>query len=154
MTETAVSDHHGTTKFFTDEDYKNMEFGGGILSPKINKIAIENASRKSLPPTKKVTLIRLSDFLKNVVGKRKIPLFPVDLPPTVVMKMDIEGSEVDVMPDLIFNGGLAHVNTFTMGWHRRFEKNSHRKEAQSQVHYRKARIYVHTIVLVVRVEKE
>ena len=154
MTETAVSDHQGTSKFFTDEDYKNMEFGGGILSPKLYKIATENASSTSLPPTKKVALIKLSEFLKNVVGKRQIPPIAVDLPPTVVMKMDIEGSEVDVMPDLIFNGGLAHINTFTVEWHLRFEKNSHRKVAQSQVNYRKAGLYIQTIVIMVRVEKD
>ena len=33
MTETAVSDHKGTARFYTDEAYEHMEWGGGILPP-------------------------------------------------------------------------------------------------------------------------
>ena len=45
------------------------------------------------------------------------------------MKMDIEGSEVDVIPDLIFSGGLEHINRIMVEWHPRLETSSRRKQA-------------------------
>lgn len=83
-------------------------------------------------PVKNVTLIRLSDFVKNVVGRRKIPVISAEIgPPRVVMKMDIERSEVDVIPDLIFSGGLAHINRIMVEWHKRLETLSERRQAQT-----------------------
>ena len=49
------------------------------------------------------------------------------------MKMDIEGSEVDVMPDLIFTGGLQYINAIMVEWHERLEKLPQRKRAQQQL---------------------
>ena len=131
MTETGVSDHTGMTRFYSDEAYEHMEWGGGILPPDVNSIAIGDTSKKDKPKFKNVTLVRLSDFLKNVVGTGKLPVAPsADSPPKVVMKMDIEGSEVDVMPDLIFSGGLQYIDSIILEWHERFEKSGKRKEAQ------------------------
>ena len=53
----------------------------------------------------------------------------------VVVKMDIEGSEVDVIPDLIFNGGLAHTNLLLIEWHPRAERIAERKAAHFKVLY-------------------
>ena len=47
--------------------------------------------------------------------------------------MDIEGSEVDVIPDLIFTGGLQYINTIMVEWHERLEKLPERKQAQKQL---------------------
>ena len=44
------------------------------------------------------------------------------------MKMDIEGSEVDVMPDLIFTGGLQYINSVMVEWHERLENLPERKK--------------------------
>ena len=48
--------------------------------------------------------------------------------PRVVMKLDIECSEVDVVPDLIFSGSLQHINIMMVEWHQRLEKTTERKE--------------------------
>ena len=134
MTETAASDHNGKTRFYTDESYQNMEWGGGILSQNIINIAVDNVTNKEKPKFKIVNLLRLSEFLKNIVGKRKLPAPPSkSFPPKVVMKMDIEGSEVDVMPDLIFTGGLQHVNSIMVEWHGRLEKLPKRKKAHQEL---------------------
>ena len=53
--------------------------------------------------------------------------------PNVVMKMDIEGSEVDVIPDLLFTGGLQYINKIMVEWHERLEKLDARKKAQNQL---------------------
>ena len=131
MTQSGVSDHNGTSRFYTDEAYQNLEWGGGILPPKIINIAKDNINDKENSKFTDITLIRLSNFLNNVVGKRIVPaLSSQSSPPRVVMKMDIEGSEVDVIPDLIFNGGLQHINVLMVEWHPRLENLHERKMSQ------------------------
>ena len=52
------------------------------------------------------------------VGQRKLPrVNQSSPPPKVLMKMDIEGSEVDVIPDLLSTGTLQYVNTIMVEWH-------------------------------------
>jgi hypothetical protein len=130
LTESAVSDHDGTDTFFSDGKYSLNEHGGGILPPKINNKHSENFNDNST--NTKVTLIRLSDFLRNFVGKRVLPVLPSKrYPPRVLMKMDIEGSEIDVIPDLIFTGGLQYINGLMVEWHRRMEIDGKRKNTHS-----------------------
>ena len=133
FTETAVSDHDGTERFYTDGwfDIKNSEISAGILPPEISLHTNEKVNK--LYPSKNITSLRLSKFLLDVVGKRKLPLLPPskEHPPRVLIKMDIEGSEVDVIPDLIFTGALQHINLLMIEWHERLEKLSARKNAHS-----------------------
>ena len=49
------------------------------------------------------------------------------------MKMDIEGSEVDVMPDLILTGALQYINVIMVEWHGRLEHLEERKKASNQL---------------------
>lgn len=69
-----------------------------------------------------VNLIRLSDFINNVVATRKIPFNSASSKenfkaPTVIMKLDIEGSEVDVVSDLLFSGSLRYLDVAMIEWH-------------------------------------
>ena len=82
-----------------------------------------------------VTLLRLSEFLINVVRTRKIPtkFYDPKFPPRVVMKMDIEGSEIDVLPDLIFTGSLQYINRLMIEWHLHRETQDGRKLTQSML---------------------
>ena len=84
FTETAVSDHHGTTEFFSDNDFKHLEWGGSILGPSVmvpiarakykdsikrrNSTNISNDSikTKSNVTEKLVNLIKLSDFINSL----------------------------------------------------------------------------------------
>ena len=134
LTETAVSDHAGQTRFFTDEAYEYMEWGGGILPPSINKASMDVVKNRRKPKYNNVTLIKLSEFLDKVVGKRMLPIKSSKYhPPRVVIKMDIEGSEVDVLSDLIFRGGLQYVNIMMIEWHPRLEKLDIRRDAQKSL---------------------
>ena len=120
LTESAVSDHNGIGKFYSFRALTGIGRGGGILAPK----PIKNQSHM------KVDLIRLYDFLKNVVNTRKIPIHPEDRsPPRVVMKLDIEGSEVDVISDLLFNGGFQYINSIMVEWHKWKQNLPERKQA-------------------------
>lgn len=134
--ETAVSDHYGVTEYFSDNDFKHYEWGGSILGPDImapiwkgnrGKTTINNgiSNKNNITIVKSlVNMIKLSDFINNIVATRKIsPLSSaekLDLnikPPTVMMKLDIEGSEVDVVSDLLFSGSLKHVDVTMIEWH-------------------------------------
>jgi hypothetical protein len=37
--------------------------------------------------------------------------------PAIIMKLDVEGSELEVMEDLILTGGLAPINRTLVEWH-------------------------------------
>ena len=47
--------------------------------------------------------------------------------PTVLMKMDIEGSEVDVLPDLMWSGAISHIDTALIEFHERLSKDHFRE---------------------------
>ena len=132
LTETAVSDHYETAQFYTDGEYHKYEWGGGILPNSVVRTAKEDSANGNY---EKVSVIRLSDFLKHVVGKRRIPTIANKSshkrhkPPRVVMKMDIEGSEMEVIPDLLFSGGLEHVNILMMEWHDFIQIKQERKQS-------------------------
>jgi len=131
MTETGVSNKNGHSNFYSDGAMAYKEWGGGILPPEVNNIAL--ADQKSSVP---ITLLRLSEYLTNVVAKRKIPSLGQDvklMTPKVLMKMDIEGSEIDVLPDILFNGGLGAVNGLMIEFHERLEKLEARKAAHRKL---------------------
>ena len=49
FTESAASDRNGVGRFYTDESYGNMEWGGGVLPPDINNIAHEKQNDDTNP---------------------------------------------------------------------------------------------------------
>ena len=44
------------------------------------------------------------------------------------MKMDIEGSELEVLPDLLWSGAIAHIDTALIEFHTRLSKDQVRKD--------------------------
>jgi len=129
LTETGVSNRSGYADFYSDGAMAMKEWGGGILSPDVNAIALE--AQKSAKP---IRLVRLSQFLLQTVGRRKLPPATKGQgPPRVLMKMDIEGSEIDVLPDILFNGGLSAVNGLMIEFHSRLEKLPQRKASHQKL---------------------
>ena len=133
MKETGASNRTGTATFYSDGADAQNEWGGGILSPRVNNIALE--TKKALKP---ISLVRLSHFLVHVVGKRKLPPPSPEekaqqRPPKVLLKMDIEGSEIDVLPDILLNGGLSVIHGLFIEFHPRLEKIPKRQGAHKQV---------------------
>ena len=108
------------------------QIGGGIVPP--NQHDYYKAKDEKLKSSN-VTLLRLSEFLINVVRTRKIPtkFYDPKFPPKVVMKMDIEGSEIDVLPDLIFTGSLQYINRLMIEWHPHRETQQDRKLTQNML---------------------
>merc|ERR1712062_50331 len=128
FTRGAVSNTEGYTYFYSDNDFGNLEWGGTIIDPSSNQCGhIREGSHQGY----KVQLIRLSKFINEVVARRRIPsLDPkVHGDPKVLMKLDIEGSEVEVVPDLLEQKSFDHLDGCMIEFHIGIAKDESRKEA-------------------------
>jgi len=138
FSKTAVSDQKGATTFFSDHDAKNLEWGGTIIDPSLKKYGqVKTSKSEEKSDAKKqndILLIRLADFINNVVGRRKLP-GNVDEKilgkPSVIMKLDIEGSEVEVVEDLIMQGSLQYIDVMMVEFHTWMAKAEDRKKAST-----------------------
>ena len=61
-----------------------------------------------------VKTIWLAKFIKEVVATRRKPNGPRG---NVVMKLDVEGMEMELVPDLVMSGALSHVDNIYIEWH-------------------------------------
>ena len=66
MTETAAYHHEGEGTFYSDEDFGMLEWDGSILSPDVKR----NSKKPRNTAAIKNIVFRLSEFLKNHVGKK------------------------------------------------------------------------------------
>ena len=81
-------------------------------------------------------MIRLADYILKKIVTRKLPAYlnmdDMELKPNVVMKMDIEGSELEVLSDLVVTGALQHIDLALVEYHSHdFFKNDFRSSAIS-----------------------
>ena len=106
-----VSDTNGTLAFYhVDKKGANSEWGF-TASP----------NAKQHGPAEVVPIIRLADFIRQHIQGRKLPAAIYGGPyekPKVLMKMDIEGMEYAVLPDLVVSGALCEtVDCITYEFH-------------------------------------
>merc|ERR1712083_1050663 len=64
-----------------------------------------------------VQVVRFAKFVTDVVGKRKLPNSAGVTKPKVVIKADIEGAELKIIPDMVVTGAFGHVDNLHMEWH-------------------------------------
>lgn len=110
----AVSNVTSTTTLYCDE----ADLNSGVGCSGITRTG-QNAKFT-------VNTIDLSAFILDKVVKRKIPpaLFPNDPPPTILMKMDIEGYEYIVLSMMLATKALCELDVMTIEYHekrKRFE---------------------------------
>jgi len=75
--------------------------------------------------------IRLADYILQKVVTRKLPyqLGQLDIKPSVLMKMDIEGSELEVLTDLVATGTLQFIDLTMVEFHpSSYKKNDSRAD--------------------------
>jgi FkbM family methyltransferase len=106
-----ASNVNGTMSFYHfDTDGSNNEWGFS---------AVPVPNRPGL--AEEVPIIRLADFIRQHVQGRKLPATTYGGPyekPKVLMKMDIEGMEYAVIPDLVASGALCEtVDCITYEFH-------------------------------------
>lgn len=113
-----VSDQDGNITFYHQDRGQNNEWG--FSSFKIYKdestAAANNVTEVQVP------VIRLSKWLRENIYNRSIPKmkYAPEIEPKVLMKMDVEGMEYILLPDLMVSGILCQtVDGITMEWHPR-----------------------------------
>eukprot|EP00095_Tigriopus_kingsejongensis_P001469 maker-scaffold288_size220435-snap-gene-1.21 protein:Tk01469 transcript:maker-scaffold288_size220435-snap-gene-1.21-mRNA-1 annotation:"hypothetical protein Y032_0322g2447" len=104
-----------------DED--TVRFSSASVKSRLTKVILARDN---------VTLIRLATFITDVVGTRKIPAATSlkDTLPSVVMKVDIEGSEVEIFPDLTMMGALSFIDFIMIEWHDNLAKDERITQTQ------------------------
>ena len=68
----------------------------------------------------------MSDYILQKVISRKLPddlsEEVLEKKPSVVMKLDIEGSELEVLTDLLVTGSLQHIDLLNVEYHSQSSK--------------------------------
>eukprot|EP00092_Neocalanus_flemingeri_P019654 GFUD01021286.1.p1 GENE.GFUD01021286.1~~GFUD01021286.1.p1 ORF type:complete len:405 (+),score=120.99 GFUD01021286.1:93-1307(+) len=64
-----------------------------------------------------VEVVRFAKFITDVVAKRCLPVSAQVITPRVVIKADIEGAELKIIPDMLVTGAFGHVDNLHMEWH-------------------------------------
>jgi len=109
-TKTAAAHSYGLATFYSDADEKNYEWGASIVK-----------SKKAIKPIGVAKMMRLSDYILQKVITRKLPnplsAEVLEQKPNVVMKLDIEGSELEVLTDLLVTGSLQHIDFISVDYH-------------------------------------
>ena len=75
---------------------------------------------KEVKSPESVNLVHLSKFIQDIISSRKLPQLDPEVygPPQVLMKLDIEGSEVEVIPDLILSESLQSIDVMMIEYHK------------------------------------
>jgi hypothetical protein len=137
----AVSDQNGSSTFFhqgnEDEKYNEWGFSGAKdLSQNYNGKVSKGGYTVEVPT------VRLSEWIRTHIHERLVPEVPPShsrgsnnknndahsnasippslKPPVLGMKMDIEGFEYVVLPDLILSGGICHFDLIFGEFHAHF----------------------------------
>jgi len=115
--EAAASDEEGGMKFFHQGDAHKGEVGFSVVNRDIRWAKTEKYAEE-------VSTIRLATWIDREIIKRSIP----EKPPSgkvyeksiIGMKLDVEGSEYVVMPDLLLSGTYCKIDFVFSEFHPRF----------------------------------
>lgn len=120
MTNTGVGASNKKAKFAIIND----SYGGeikhdvGSMFVKDNDTVEEMGKQMKISSSfDEISMIRFSDFLLKTVSTRKLPLKAAVETPRVVVKMDIEGAELEVVPDMFLTGAFRVVDNLHGEWH-------------------------------------
>jgi len=143
-TQTAASNHEGRGEFISDNNFPMLELGGTIFDrSKVYGTKLDTESMQHFVRGRSVKdnenriegdniqLIRLATFINEEVGQRQLPKNIDEKTlgkPSVVMKLDIEGSEVEVIEDLIMQGSLQYIDVMLVEYHTRLAKTEDKKK--------------------------
>jgi len=102
-----VGDENGQLTF-----YRNYDFVGGATHEEWGFSIHFHDGQSTTDQAVKVTVIDLSKWLQDVVLSRKIPQaneYDGDRQPTVIMKMDVEGSEYKTLHHMLEEGTACQI---------------------------------------------
>jgi len=121
FTETGVSDKDAVGSFAADLTLKDDAIthdGGARFLPTDQTLeSLKQTHALGGSEVVEVKLMRVAKFITEVVATRRLPLSAEVEKPRVVAKVDIEGSELQVVTDMVLTGALAVVDNLHMEWH-------------------------------------
>lgn len=124
FTQTAVSDRAGNTTFFRGDSRDPLDRTGGILA---DWHWVRTDQRET------VRKITLSSFFESFILNRTKSVRYSNDDPKILLKLDTEGSEIEILCDMLIHGMLKHINYATIEWHHGFGyKNNTAKETKSK----------------------
>jgi hypothetical protein len=113
-TEAAAGLFNGLGVFKSDNDKKNFEWGSKV----------EPVKQGEPPPSDAVVVVDIATWIESNVLRRRTPnaTSASGLKPAVVMKLDIEGSDENVLAKMFQVGALCHIDMiYIEKWHVRHE---------------------------------
>ena len=75
-----------------------------------------------------VDVLHLASYINDIVAKRKKTGNG-----SVVMKMDIEGAEIEVLADMILRGSFKHVDSIHIEYHPLSTDDKDRRKASNEI---------------------
>ena len=121
FTETGVSDKDAVGSFAADLTLKDDAIthdGGARFLPTDQTLeSLKQTHALCGSEVVEVKLMRVAKFITEVVATRRLPLSAEVEKPRVIAKVDIEGSELQVVTDMVLTGALAVVDNLHMEWH-------------------------------------
>lgn len=120
----AVSDHFGTITVNLETPPNEDDTGMGSSVIPLDKWDPwgNNTSGTHFLLQREVSCFDFSLFLKENFSKED----------NIIVKMDIEGSEYDVLEKMIADGTMEYINHISVEWHSRFFKNKEEIEIREK----------------------
>jgi FkbM family methyltransferase len=114
----AVSDHNGTITVNLETPLNEGDTGQGTSIISIEEwnpwgLADDGPDNTHFNRQVEVPCFDFSDFIRETFSKDD----------NLIIKMDIEGSEYDVLDKMIADGTIEYVNHISVEWHSRFFRN-------------------------------
>jgi FkbM family methyltransferase len=121
----AVSDHFGTitVNLETPPNEDDTGMGSSVVPLDVWDPWGNNSSGTHFHQQREVSCFDFSRFILENFSKDD----------NIIVKMDIEGSEYDVLEKMIVDGSIEYLNHISVEWHSRFFKNKdeiEKREAQ------------------------
>ena len=108
-TRTGVGSKNAVTRF------ANIDYLDGSFWPMgvAGRLIEGEEEEKMHTEVEEVDSIRIAEFITDVVATRDIP---GNVQGAVVMKLDVEGKELEVIADLVMSGALSHLDNIHVDW--------------------------------------
>jgi hypothetical protein len=82
----------------------------------------------------KVKKMSIANFINEHIVGRLNNVYKGSRKPYVLAKMDVEGSEYQVLTRMLFSGALCHVNKITLEWHPKHIMNGNLPDEEKKLH--------------------
>lgn len=108
-TQTGVASKNMDTQFARIDYARGSYWGFGVAGRLVDKGV-------PLNDTTEVKAVRIAEYINKIVATRSIPENANGKYAAVVMKLDVEGRELELLADLVMSGALEHLDNVHVDW--------------------------------------